>query len=101
MEMSSACLVPVQPHISDDLKSHPLANEYVQYQAACSAQLVTAATFESWIDMRDRAEKEKAGLLPYQIIERHPRGQEYFAYSRITHRANKTPVSFDEWLNGK
>lgn len=99
MEMRESCEAPVQPTASVEEKSHQLYPKWVAYRSALSSQLVTAATFSSWLELNEREEMRKAGLLPYQIVDAHPRGQEYLAYRRSEGSANREPVELDEWLS--
>lgn len=56
MDMSSACLPPIQPN-SQQYAHHPRYSEYRRYVSALSNQLVTAMSFESWLESKERFEK--------------------------------------------
>ena len=96
--MRSSCMPPKQPVATQEEQSHPLYSAWLNYKAACGAQLVTAATFESWVAMHEREELRKKGLLPYQLIDAHPRGHEYWDYCEQMRIADKPTLSFDDWL---
>lgn len=56
MDMSSACLPPIQPN-SQRCVHHPRYPEYRQYVSALSIQLVTAMSFESWLESKEQFEQ--------------------------------------------
>jgi len=100
-----------QPTIPRTAKNHPLYREYMNYRSACAGQLVTASTFDSWLASKEMEAKRQRGELPYQIVNRHPRGQEYWAYSRAYHDKWSTQfgpkkgapklLSFQQWLESQ
>jgi len=108
MDMSPACTAAPQPSANFKDRAHPKYNSWLKYRSSCAAQLVSATTFESWLDSIEMEEKRDAGLLPYQIVDAHPRGQEYWAYSREFHSKQREsglpdwkqsrPLSFEDWL---
>jgi hypothetical protein len=55
MDISSACLPPIQPD-SARCVHHPRYSEYRRYVSALSIQLVTALSFESWLQSTEEFE---------------------------------------------
>lgn len=56
MNISPACLPPIQPD-SQRCVHHPRYREYRQYVSALSIQLVTAMSFESWLQSKEQFEQ--------------------------------------------
>lgn len=56
MNISAACLPPIQPPVSDVERQHPRYREYETYRAALSRQLVTAPLFSTWLRSREQFE---------------------------------------------
>lgn len=49
MNMSNACLPPIQPEANESERQHPRYGQYRQYVSALSRQLVTAQSFSTWL----------------------------------------------------
>lgn len=49
MDISPACLPPIQPPVPEDAKRHPRFQEYLRYRAGLAALLVEAASFYLWL----------------------------------------------------
>jgi len=96
MEISPACEHPIQP-VSDKTE-HPMFNDWVKYKGACALELVTAMPFEPWLEAKETGRLREEGKLPYQIVNRHPRGEDYWAYTRQEHAEDRQPATFEEWL---
>lgn len=101
MNISPACTAPVHAPLQDSDSSHPLYSKYLSYRAAMSAQMVYCQPFSSWLSTVEHEEKRKRGELPYQIVDRHPRGKKYWAYMRQyhgEHGSHDGALEFDKWL---
>lgn len=100
MEMSKAAIAPVQPHISDTVRAHPLFPLYRQHRSSMTMLLVQCASFEDWLygyeDELRRANEAK-----------HPRYPDFLAWMRANKggarkcpAGNSFPHNFHFWLEG-
>jgi len=101
MDMSQACTAPVNAPLMPQDAKHPLYQKYLSYRGAMARQMVYCQSFDRWLEQHEHSEKEARGELPYQIINKHPKGAQYWAYMRAYHQErgnHKGALEFDEWL---
>lgn len=97
--MSKACLPPIQPHISDKDRAHPLFATYMQHRIFCSNSLIQASSFQDWLFQRQRDASMKAW-------EQHPRFTEWqrWMWENKGGTPGRNPAAFPKnfemWLEG-
>lgn len=74
MDMSKACMPPVQPASTMTEEQHPRFREYQQYRAAMSRQLVTASTFALWLEQTEKSESGSVAVYEVQPGARMAQG---------------------------
>jgi hypothetical protein len=67
MEISPACLPPIQPSITVKARKHPRFEEYLNYRSSMAAQLVTASNFDVWL--KETIERESSKEVVFQVTD--------------------------------
>jgi hypothetical protein len=68
MQMSDACTAPTQPASTAEDCAHPRYREYQAYRNAMSIQLVTGASFKSWL--RQTEERENGSECVFEVTSK-------------------------------
>jgi hypothetical protein len=99
MDMSRAATAPVQPHVSDRDRAHPLFPIYNQVRAACSRLLVQADSFRDWLYQYEHDLKRSAAAAD----PRYPRFLDWMQREKGGARkcpAGVFPHNFYFWIEG-
>lgn len=97
MDMSAAALPPIQPHISDADRAHPLFAEYRQHRSFCDRQMIDAPRFSDWLYQREQGQMRDHWA-------KHPSYPDFLQWMRDNKGGARGTLTFPEnfkfWLGG-